>query len=87
MLSVTKTALKQLYDSLSAASDADDNAKCFRLMPKDASNLTLSYLEPDAGDRTFEFNGRTVLALPKELESYCSDKKLDVGEHGKLEIA
>ena len=31
--------------------------------------------------------GRTVLALPDALAPYCSDKSLDIGESGKLELA
>jgi Fe-S cluster assembly iron-binding protein IscA len=84
MLSVTDPALQQLHDSLAASTDSQ---KCFRIMPKDAANLTLKYMEIESGDRTFEFKGRTVLALPKELEPYCEDKNLDINERGSLELA
>lgn len=84
MLSVSTPALQQLHSSLMASTDAD---KCFRLMPKDAANLTLKYMELQEDDRTFEFDGRTVLAVPKELETFCTDKVLDVNDEGRLELA
>jgi Fe-S cluster assembly iron-binding protein IscA len=84
MLSVTDTALEQLHESLE---NANDQAKCFRVMPKDAANLTLKYMNAETSDRTFDFKGRTVLALPKELEPYCMNKQLDVNDSGRLELA
>lgn len=83
MLSVSSPALEQLHSSLSASSNDE---KCFRIMPKDAATLTLKYMEIKSDDTTFDFNGRTVLALPKELESYCDDKNLDVNDRGGLEL-
>lgn len=84
MLSVSEPALEQLHSSLIASTQTD---KCFRIMPKDASNLTLKFTEVHDDDRTFEFNGRTVLALPKRLEPFCTGKVLDVNEKGVLELA
>lgn len=84
MLSVSNTALEQLHTSLQASTNAD---KCFRIVPKDARSLTLEYMDFEDSDETFAFNGRTVLALPKELQSYCEDKELDINEKGSLELA
>lgn len=84
MLSVTDPALEQLHSSLKASTDAE---KCFRIIPKDGSSLTLRYMEVQDSDKTFEFQGRTVLALPTELERYCADKALDVNDKGGLELA
>jgi hypothetical protein len=87
MLSVSNSALKQLHQSLQAVSDTeDDNTKCFRIMPKDKTSLTLNYSEPAANDTTFEFEGAVVLAVPKELEEFCNDKNLDVNSEGRLEL-
>lgn len=86
MLSVTDPALKQLHDTLSDAPGSDDE-KCFRIVPKDAATLTLAYMEPEATDATFEFEGQTVLALPEELKEYCAERSLDVNDDGKLELA
>lgn len=87
MLSVSNTALKQLHQSLQAVSDADEDTKCFRITPKDQSSLTLNYSEPAANDTTFEFEGKVVLAVPRELEEFCNDKSLDVNSEGRLELA
>jgi hypothetical protein len=87
MLSVTDPALKQLHDTLTDAPGADDGDKCFRIVPKDAATLTLAYMEPEATDATFEFEGQTVLALPDELKDYCADRSLDINDDGKLELA
>jgi hypothetical protein len=84
MLSVSTPALQQLHSSLMASTDPD---KCFRIIPKDAANLTLKYMELQEDDRTFEFDGRTVLALPKELEPICANKLLDINDRGALELA
>jgi hypothetical protein len=84
MLSVTDPALRQLHKSLSVSTD---DQKCFRIMPKDSANLTLKYMDFESGDRTFDFEGRTVLALPKELEPYCMDKNLGINDKGNLVLA
>jgi len=81
MLSVSTPALEQLHSSLSASTSDD---KCFRIVPKDTATLTLKYTEIESGDTTFDFNGRTVLALPRELEPYCADKNLEVNDDGGL---
>lgn len=83
MLSVNTPALQQLHSSLMASIEPD---KCFRIVPKDSANLTLRYMELQVDDRTFEFDGRTVLALPKELEPLCANKVLDVNDEGVLEL-
>jgi hypothetical protein len=87
MLSVSNTALKQLHQSLQAVTDTDGDSKCFRITPKDRSSLTLNYSEPAANDTTFEFEGKVVLAVPRELEEFCNDKSLDVNSEGRLELA
>ncbi len=84
MLSVSTSALEQLHGSLMSSDDTD---KCFRIMPKDQSTLTLRYMEFKDSDETFEMNGRTVLALPESLVPYCDNKNLDIGEGGRLELA
>lgn len=84
MLSVSNPALEQLHTSLQVSDNAE---KCFRIVPKDARSLTLEYMEFEDSDETFEFNGRTVLALPKELQPFCADKELDVNDTGSLELA
>lgn len=84
MLSVSTPALEQLHSSLLASTDT---SKCFRIVPRDEKTLTLRYMEFKETDKTFELKGRTVLALPDALEPYCSDKNLDIGKSGNLELA
>jgi len=84
MLSVSTPALEQLHSSLLSS---DNTNKCFRLVPKDESTLTLKYMEFEDSDETFELKGRTVLALPEVLVAYCEHKNLDIGTDGGLELA
>ena len=84
MLSVSTPALEQLHSSLLSSTDT---SKCFRIVPRDEKTLTLRYMEFKDSDKTFEMQGRTVLALPDALAPYCSDKNLDVGKNGNLELA
>lgn len=86
MFQITEPALKQLHDSLTGVAGGDDS-RCFRITPKDESNLSLTYAEPTASDAKYDFNGRIVLAVPQELEGFCSDKRLDLDSDGKLELA
>ena len=86
MFSVTDTALENLHDSLHAFSADNAGSKCFRIIPTDARSLGLSYSEPAVSDTTYTFKDRVVLALPKELEDFCSEKTLDINDDGKLEL-
>lgn len=87
MLSVSNAAMEQLSDRLQSVSSGDEDARCFRIVPKDETNLALSLTEPAPSDTTFEHGGNTVLAVPKELNDLCGDKSLDVNDDGKLELA
>lgn len=84
MLSVSNPALKQLHGSLPKPNGSN---KCFRIMPRDETNLTLKYMEVEESDTTFEYQKRIVLALPKELGSLCENKMLDINSDGQLELA
>jgi hypothetical protein len=84
MLSVSNPALQQLHGSLPESTHAN---KCFRIMPKDETNLTLKFMEVEESDTTFEYQERTVLALPKDLAPLCKNKRLDVNDEGQLELA
>lgn len=84
MLSVSNPALKQLHSSLPKSNSA---GKSFRIMPQDETNLTLKYMTVEDGDTTFEYEERTVLALPRELAPLCENKRLDLNDDGQLELA
>ena len=88
MLELSKRAKNRLHQSLSGASEADLEDKCFRIVPTSHEHfLTLKIDEPREDDATFDHRGRTVLALPKSLQQKCANKRLNVGEQGRLEFA
>lgn len=84
MLSVSNPALQHLHGSMPGSNSAN---KCFRIVPQDESNLTLKFMPVEDSDTTFEYEKRTVLALPKELAPLCENKRLDVNNDGQLELA
>jgi hypothetical protein len=84
MLSVSNPALQRLHSALPESASAK---KCFRILPQDESTLTLKYAEFEASDTTFEYQERTVLALPDTLAPLCDNKRLDVNDEGQFELA
>jgi hypothetical protein len=56
-------------------------------MPKDDANLKLKYMKVEDSDTIFEYEGHTVLALPRELIGFCENRSLDVNDEGQLELA
>lgn len=87
MFSITDAAMQHLYNSLSSSTDPEPGGKCFRIVRTDDNNLRLNLEKPVPGDATYDYEGSTVLALPTELQEFCSDKSLDIDENGKLELA
>ena len=87
MLAVTDAAMLQLHNTLQSATKEDNDSRCFRIVPKDNTHLTLSLAEPAASDTTFEHEGDTVLAVPRELKEFCESKSLVLNDDGKLELA
>lgn len=79
MLSVTEPALKHLASRI----DDVDESRCFRMVPQE-TDITLTIAEPEREDTTFEFEGRTVLALPPALAEACADRSLDINAGGDL---
>jgi hypothetical protein len=49
-------------------------------------NLGLSLAEPKPGDKKYEHDGETVLAVPAELQPGCAGRTLGVNDDGRLEI-
>ena len=84
MLSVSSPALQHLHGALPKSNGEN---KCFRIMPQDEANLTLKYMEAEESDTFFEYDNRTVLALPRELVPLCENKRLDINDDGQLELA
>jgi hypothetical protein len=88
MLTVTETVLKQFDKAIANVSDADSEEKCLRIVrSENAGGLSLALQQPAPNDTTFEYEGRTVLALPETYAEFCEDKTLDIDEEGRLTLA
>jgi hypothetical protein len=53
-------------------------------MPKDENSLTLKVAKPASSDSTFEHEGTVILALPKSLQPFLDDKRLELDSGGQL---
>jgi hypothetical protein len=88
MLTVTDTVLEQFDKAISKAQDADAEDKCLRIVrSENAAGLSLALQPPAPGDTTYEYEGRTVLAVPESYAEFCADKTLDIDEEGRLTLA
>lgn len=83
MLSVSNAALEQVGETVAAMGNSHDTESCLRMVRAD-NGLALAFEPAQAGDDTFEFKGRTVLAVPDDLADICNDKTLDVDDAGQL---
>lgn len=87
MLTVTEPVLEQLDKAIAKASDADTDDKCVRLVRGEEAGLALKLQTPEQDDTTYEYEGRTVLAVPESCAEICSDKTLDINQDGKLVLS
>ena len=86
MFELTDAAGERLYKSLAATQTPDREGKCFRVVPKDDKMLTLKLAKPDPSDSTYEYDGHTVLALPKALQPFFRNKSLEIDNTGQLQL-
>lgn len=85
MLSVSKTAKAHLHHHLEKPGKTDARDKCFRIVPTSHDLfLTLKLARPKPDDKTYQHDGKTVLALPKSLQRVCRDRRLHIDDTGKL---
>jgi hypothetical protein len=84
MLTVTEPVLKQFDRALARAGEGGSGERCLRLVRGHDSNLSLALEAPEPEDTTYEYEGRTVLAVPEEYVEFCADKMLDLDEQGRL---
>ncbi|MGH8195565.1 MAG: hypothetical protein ACREQ8_14365 [Woeseiaceae bacterium] len=84
MLTVTDKVLKQFDKAITKAADSEDDNRCLRIVRGQDSNLSLALEPPAPDDTTYDFEGRTVLAVPEVYSDFCADKTLDMNEDGKL---
>ena len=87
MLEVSKRVKNRLHESLNGSGNPDLDDKCFRMVPTAHEHfLTLKVAEPRDDDDTYDHDGRTVLAVPRDLQQKCANKRLQVGSGGRLEF-
>jgi hypothetical protein len=87
MLTVTEPVLEQLDKAIAKAGDAETDNKCVRLVKGDEAGLALKLQTPEQEDTTYEYEGRTVLAVPENCAEICADKTLDINQDGKLVLS
>lgn len=88
MLTVTDTVLEQFDKAIARASESGDEERCLRIVRSENSpGLSLALQAPSPGDTTYEYQGRTVLAVPETYAEFCADKTLDIDEEGRLTLS
>jgi hypothetical protein len=88
MLTVTDAVLEQFDRAIANASDGDSEDKCLRIVrSENAGGLSLALQPPSPNDTTYEYEGRTVLAVPESYAEFCADKTLDIDDDGRLTLA
>ena len=87
MLTVSDAALQKFDDTINTMSESPDDNLCLRMVRGEDSGLALSLEPVQSEDTTFEFEGRTVLAVPDAYVEFCDDKALDLDETGNLTLA
>lgn len=87
MLTVTDTVLKQFDQAIAKAADSGEEERCLRIVRGKDANLSLALESPEPEDTTYDYEGRTVLAVPEVYADFCADKTLDMDEEGKLVLA
>lgn len=87
MLTVSETVLKQFDSALERAGEPGGGERCLRMVRSDDANLSLALETPEPGDTTWEYEGRTVLAVPENCAGFCSDKTLDIDDQGRLVLS
>lgn len=87
MLTVTDTVLKQFDKAITKAAEASDEEKCLRIVRGPDANLSLALESPAPEDTTYDYDGRTVLAVPEMYTEFCADKTLDMDKEGKLVLS
>ena len=88
MLAVSKAAKQYLHSYLNSPEKPEVDGKCFRIVPTSHDLfLTLRLSKPKPDDKTYRYDGRTVLALPKSLQRVCAERRLNIDDDGKLHLS
>ena len=88
MLQLSDAAGERLHKSLAATREKnqESNSLCFRVVPKDDKMLTLKIAKPAPSDTRIEYDGSTVLAVPKALGPFFKKRTLDIDKTGNLRV-
>lgn len=87
MLTVSEAALQKFDDTINTMSESPDDGRCLRMVRSEEAGLALSLEPVHNDDKTFEYEGRTVLAVPDAFADFCEDMRLDIDETGNLTLA
>ncbi|MDZ7644506.1 MAG: hypothetical protein U5K76_10020 [Woeseiaceae bacterium] len=87
MLTVSDAALEKFGETIASMQNSQDDESCLRMVRSEESGLALTLEPPHTDDTTFDFKGRTVLAVPSEFADFCDDKQLDLDSDGNLTLA
>jgi len=87
MLTVSQAALEKFDDTINTMSESPDAGLCLRMVRSEESGLALSLEPVHSEDTTFEYEGRTVLAVPDAFADFCDDMQLDLDDTGNLTLA
>lgn len=87
MLTVTEPVLEQLDKAIAKVGDAESQNICVRLVRGEPAGLALKLQAPEQDDTTYQYGGRTVLAVPESCAEICADKTLDITQDGKMVLS
>jgi hypothetical protein len=88
MFVVSESAKRRLHESLVHSDKPGIDRKCFRIeRTAHEQFLTLRLVEPAPQDATYAHEGRTVLALPRSLQTVCRDRRLRANDKGRLVLS
>jgi hypothetical protein len=86
MLNITDDAMEMCHATIIQLSNGHSHSRCLRFKQEPHERLALTFDEPKDGDEIITHQGVTVFAVPERFVEFCSDKTLDIDEHGKLTL-
>lgn len=81
-LTVNESALERLAAALHSASDSRPEGACFRMTLDDEGSLALAIDVPLSDDKTFQYEGETVLVMTNEFAERFAGRTLEANEAG-----
>lgn len=87
MLNVTNSAMEMCHSTIVQLSNAQSRSKCLRFEQKPDEHLALNFENPRKSDEIIRHKGVAVFAVPRQFAEFCSNKTLDIDDHGKLTLS